>query len=50
MQIEINQGVHNCASTQRVVSRMASIAWVAERPIPYLKRNPQMGLKNSKKS
>jgi len=28
---------------------MASIAWVAERAIPYLKRNPQMGAKELKK-
>ena len=27
---------------------MASIAWVAERAIPYLKRNPQMGAKELK--
>ena len=45
MQIQINQGDHNCASTQRVVSKMANIGWVAERAISLLKRNPQMGAK-----
>ena len=45
MQIQINQGDHNCASTQRVVSKMANIGWVAERAIRLLKRDPQMGAK-----
>ena len=45
MQIPINQGVHNYASTQRVVSKMASIAWVVERAIPLLKKKPAMGRK-----
>ena len=40
MQIRINQRDHNCASTQRVVSKMANIGWVAERAIPLLKRDP----------
>ena len=43
MQIQINQGLHNCASTQRVLSRMASISWVSEREIPLLKMKPSMG-------
>ena len=45
IQLQINQGDHNCASTQRVVSKMANIGWVAERAIPLLKRDPQMGAK-----
>jgi hypothetical protein len=28
-----------------VVRKMASIGWVAERAIPLLKKNPQMGAK-----
>ena len=42
MQIQINQGEHQCASTQRVLSKMASISWVAERAIPLLKMKPSM--------
>jgi hypothetical protein len=48
MQIQINEGTHNCASTQRVVSKMTSIAWVAERAIPLLKKKPSMGAKEVK--
>ena len=45
MQIQINQGTHNCASTARVAGTMASQAWVAERAIRLLKRKPGMGPK-----
>jgi hypothetical protein len=45
MQIQINEEEHKCASTQRVVSRMANIGWVAERAIPLLKKDPSMGAK-----
>jgi hypothetical protein len=43
-----NEGVHNCASTQGVVSKMASIAWVAERAIPLSKKKPSIGPKEVK--
>ena len=43
MQIQINTYTHTCASRSRVLGKMASIAWVAERAIPLLKRNPGMG-------
>ncbi|CAN6310721.1 unnamed protein product [Urochloa humidicola] len=43
VRIQINKGDHTCASTQRVISRMASINWVAERAIPLLKKKPSMG-------
>jgi len=40
--VQINEGQHNCASRSRVVGRMASQAWVAERAIPLLKKKPSM--------
>jgi hypothetical protein len=43
LQIQIFNEKHTCASTSRVVGRMASQAWVAERAIPLLKRKPSMG-------
>ena len=43
LQIQINTGVHNCASRSRVLGGMASTAWVAERAIPLLKRKPDLG-------
>ena len=38
LQIQINEGIHNCASRARVLRKMASQAWVAERAIPLLKK------------
>jgi hypothetical protein len=45
LNVQINEGIHNCASRARVVGRMASQAWVAERAIPLLKKKPGMGPK-----
>ena len=45
LQVQINEGIHNCASRARVLGKMASHAWVAERPIPLLKKKPSMGPK-----
>ena len=45
MQIQIYDKEHTCASKQRVVAKMASIGWVAERAIPMLRRKPAMGPK-----
>jgi hypothetical protein len=45
VQVQINEGDHNYASRIRVVGRMASQAWVAERAIPLLKKKPAMGPK-----
>jgi hypothetical protein len=44
LQVQINEGIHNCASRARVLRKMASQAWVAERAIPLLKE-PSMGPK-----
>jgi hypothetical protein len=49
MQIQFNKGVYKCPSTKRVVNRMASIGWVAERTIPLLKNKPSMGATEMKK-
>jgi hypothetical protein len=49
VQIQINCGKHTCASTARVLGRMANILWVAERAIPYLKRKPTMGASELRK-
>lgn len=43
--VQIIKGAHTCASTIRVVGRMASQAWVAERCLPLLKEKPSMGAK-----
>ena len=45
LQVQINEGIHNCAFRARVLGKMASQAWVAERAIPLLKRKPGMGPK-----
>jgi hypothetical protein len=45
MQIQINKGTHQCPSRSRVVGRMASQAWIADRAIPLLKDNLEMGPK-----
>jgi len=45
LQVQINEGIHNCASRARVLGKMASQAWVAERAIPLLKKKPSMGPK-----
>lgn len=47
--MQIITGDHTCASRTRVLGRMASQAWVAERAIPYLKRKHGMGAKELKK-
>jgi len=43
VQIQINSGVHKCPSTNRAVTNMASIGWVAQKAIPLLKKKPSMG-------
>jgi len=43
VQIQINTGIHRCASKSRVLGKMSSTTWVAERAIPLLKRKPDMG-------
>ena len=45
MQIQINEGNHNCASRGRVACTMTSQTWVAERVIPLQKRKPNIGPK-----
>jgi len=45
VRVQINSGTHTCASTSRVLSSMASQAWVAERAIPLLKKKADMGAK-----
>ena len=43
--MQINSTDHTCASTSRVLGRMASQGWIAERAVPYLKLKPSMGAK-----
>jgi hypothetical protein len=43
MQIQINPEKHKCPSTERVESKMSNIGWVAQRAIPFLKKDLQMG-------
>ena len=50
MQIQINKQDHKCASTQRVEDNtMASIKWVAERAVQFLKKKTSMGATEMKK-
>ena len=48
LQIQINSNVHTCVSRRRVLNRMASQAWIAERAVPLLKDKPQMGARELK--
>ncbi|KAF0894789.1 hypothetical protein E2562_003673 [Oryza meyeriana var. granulata] len=34
---------HSCASTGRVNTKMASYKWMAEKAIPFLKKDPNLG-------
>ena len=45
--MQINQivGPHNCYSSSRVTSAMASKAWVKQRAIPILRKEPNIGAK-----
>ncbi|XP_066374632.1 uncharacterized protein [Miscanthus floridulus] len=45
VRVQINEGIHNCASRARVLRKMASQSWVAERVIPLLKKKLSMGPK-----
>jgi len=40
LQITVNKEKHFCPSTGRVKMKMASYKWVAEKAIPFLKKNP----------
>ncbi|WVZ98256.1 hypothetical protein U9M48_043721 [Paspalum notatum var. saurae] len=42
VRIQIIEGDHKCAS-RRLLGKMASQGWVAERTVPLLKKNPGMG-------
>ena len=39
MQVTLNKGDHFCVSTTRVRTKMASFHWVAEKAIPFLKKD-----------
>ncbi|CAO2043102.1 unnamed protein product [Urochloa humidicola] len=43
VRVQINSSIHHCASRSRVLGTMANQAWVAERAIPLLKKEPGMG-------
>ena len=49
LQIQINKNTHTCASRSRVLNRMASQAWIAERAVPLLRDDPSMGAKAVRK-
>ena len=49
MQVTLNKGDHFCASTARVRTKMASFHWVAEKAIPFLKKDANMGAKKLQK-
>ncbi|KAF0903685.1 hypothetical protein E2562_029058 [Oryza meyeriana var. granulata] len=42
IEVQINTGLHKCASRSKVSGRMASQAWVAERAIPYRNSHQQL--------
>ena len=45
LQVTLNKFPHTCASTGRVKTKMASYKWVAEKAIPFLKKDPNIGAK-----
>ena len=45
LQVTLNKEKHFCPSTGRVRTKMASYHWVAEKAIPFLKKDPNMGSK-----
>jgi hypothetical protein len=45
----VNKEEHFCSSTARVRTKMASYHWVAEKAIPYLMKDPQMGARKLQK-
>ena len=49
MQVTLNKGDHFCVSTARVRTKMASFHWVAEKAIPFLKKDANMGAKKLQK-
>jgi len=45
LQVTLNKEEHFCPSTGRVRTKMALYHWVAEKVIPFLKKDPNMGSK-----
>ena len=41
----MNNFEHTCASTCRVKTKTTTFHWVAEKAIPFLKKDPNMGAK-----
>jgi len=48
-QITLNKEHHFCPSTARLKTKMASYHWVAEKAIPLLKKDPNMGARKLQK-
>lgn len=46
--VQINAGKHDCSSTSRVLGRMASQAWVADRAAAIMRKKPNCGAKELK--
>ena len=49
LQVTSNKEEHFCTFTGRVRIKMTSYHWVAEKAIPYLKKDPNMGAKKLQK-
>ena len=49
LQVTSNKEEHFCTFTGRVRIKMTSYHWVAEKAIPYLKKDPNMGAKKLRK-
>ncbi|AQK62532.1 uncharacterized protein [Zea mays] len=45
VRVTMNNFDHLCASTGRVKTRMTTYRWIAEKSIPFLKKDPNMGAK-----
>ena len=43
LQVTVNRFAHTCASTGRIKTKMASYHWVAEKAIPFVKKDPDIG-------
>ncbi|WVZ73413.1 hypothetical protein U9M48_021722 [Paspalum notatum var. saurae] len=49
VRVTLNKERHFCSSTSRIKTKMASYHWVAEKAIPFLKKDQNMGAKNLQK-
>lgn len=49
LQVTLNRHAHDCTSTGRILTKVATKYWVAEKVAPILKKHPNLGAKEVKK-